>query len=107
MGYLHPRTEEYALSRWRMVTYYVALIVIGVASLTLDAVGAVAFGAGYAVTSTAGLVWRVRRMPHPESWAIVALVILSAGPVSFSHLDVYKRQVVEWVDLGYRGRDEG
>ena len=41
-GYLHPRTEEYALSRWRMVTYYVALIVIGVASLTLDAVGAVA-----------------------------------------------------------------
>lgn len=62
-----------------MVAYYVALIVIGVASLTLDAVGAVAFGAGYAVTSTAGLVWRVRRMPHQESWAIVALAILSAG----------------------------
>ena len=79
MGYLHPRTEEYALSRWWMVAYYVALIVIGVASLTLDAVGAVAFGAGYAVTSTAGLVWRVRRMPHQESWAIVALAILSAG----------------------------
>lgn len=70
------RTVE---SRWRMVAYYVALIVIGVASLTLDAVGAVAFGAGYAVTSTAGLVWRVRRMPHQESWAIVALAILSAG----------------------------
>ena len=67
------------LSRWRMVTCYAALIAIGVASLTLDPVGAVAFGAGYAVTSTAGLVWRVRRMPHQESWAIVALAILSAG----------------------------
>ena len=65
--------------RTRMLAYYGALIVIGIASLWLGVPGALTFGAGYIFAASAGLVLRLRRRPHEEAFAVVALAILSLG----------------------------
>lgn len=65
--------------RTRMLAYYGALIVIGIASLWLGVPGALTFGAGYIFAASAGLVLRLRRRPHEEAYAVVALAILSLG----------------------------
>ena len=62
-----------------MLAYYGALIVIGIASLWLGVPGALTFGAGYIFAASAGLVLRLRRRPHEEAYAVVALAILSLG----------------------------
>lgn len=62
-----------------MVAYYVALILIGLASLWLGAPAALTFGAGYIFAAAAGLVLRLRKRRHEEAYAVVALAILSLG----------------------------
>ena len=62
-----------------MLAYYGALIVIGIASLWLGVPAALTFGAGYIFAASAGLVLRLRRRPHEETYAVVALAILSLG----------------------------
>ena len=62
-----------------MLASYGALIVIGIASLWLGVPGALTAGAGYIVAASAGLVLRLRRRPHEEAFAVVALAILSLG----------------------------
>jgi hypothetical protein len=66
-------------SHARMVAYYAALIVIGVASLWLGVPAALTFGGGYVVAALAGLVLRLRRHRREEAWVVVALAILSLG----------------------------
>ena len=66
------------MPRWRMVTYYAALVCIGIASLWGGQVAAI-LGLGYAVLGALGAHCRWRGERADESVIMVSLAVLSAA----------------------------
>lgn len=71
------RMARTVASRRRMVAYYAALALVGVASMTLGTLPATTFGAGYAVGGALGIAARWRHRHRDEAWVIVGLAVLS------------------------------